>query len=287
MEEIIEENDHLILQEQVLKARLLDMLVADWDRHADQWRWGSYKFRGDNYYYAIPRDRDQAFFQTNGTLPGFIRIFGAKHINNFRKESTRLKNLNFKSWGFDKTFLNELDAAAWQKIILQFQASLSDSVIQGAVKNLPHEVYAIGGETLTRKLISRRNTLSGNVMKYYNFISSTVHVPGTAEDEFFEVSGAGDSLSVSVYGFKNKQKGKLIYQRKFLKGETSLVYLEGLEGDDKFFMAKDATSTIRLQIKGGAGRNVYDLGGSIRTIVQDAKSGDNKVLNKGSGITLK
>jgi hypothetical protein len=286
MEEIIEENDHLILQEQVLKARLLDMLVADWDRHADQWRWGSYKFRGDNYYYAIPRDRDQAFFQSNGWLPLFIRIFGAKHINNFRKESDRLKNLNFKSWSFDKTFLNELDASAWQKTIQQFQASLSDSVIEAAVKNLPHEVYAIGGDALTKKLINRRNTLPGNAMKYYNFISGTVHVLGTDEEELFEVRGAGDSLNVSVYRFKNEQKGKLIYERRFLKRETSLVSLAGLNGSDKFFMAKDAASTIRLQITGGSGNNVYDLGGNIRTSVQDKKPGD-RFLNKGSGITLK
>jgi hypothetical protein len=182
--------------------------------------------------------------------------------------------------------LNELDALSWQRSILQFQSSLSDSVIQVAVRSLPSEVYAISGPSLTQKLISRRNTLAANAMKYYKFISGSVHVLGTAEDELFEVTGAGDSLNVNIYRFKNRQKGKLIYQRRFVRKETALVYLEGLEGVDKFVIAKDAASTIRLNIKGGSGSDVYDLGGKIRTIVQDSTS-NNLFLNKGSRVTLK
>lgn len=36
LKELLNENDHLVIQQAVLRARLLDMLVADWDRHADQ-----------------------------------------------------------------------------------------------------------------------------------------------------------------------------------------------------------------------------------------------------------
>ena len=73
VEKLFEENDHLVIQQEVLKARLLDMLIADWDRHADQWRWGKFERGGMDYYYAIPRDRDQAFFQSNGLLVKIAR----------------------------------------------------------------------------------------------------------------------------------------------------------------------------------------------------------------------
>ena len=53
MEDIIDENDHLVLQEVVLKARLLDMLIGDWDRHADQWRWGEIDANNEKYYYKV------------------------------------------------------------------------------------------------------------------------------------------------------------------------------------------------------------------------------------------
>jgi hypothetical protein len=42
LENVFKETDHRLLQKAMLKARLLDMLIADWDRHEDQWRWGVY-----------------------------------------------------------------------------------------------------------------------------------------------------------------------------------------------------------------------------------------------------
>ena len=30
-------------EKEYMKARLFDMLIGDWDRHSDQWRWGEYK----------------------------------------------------------------------------------------------------------------------------------------------------------------------------------------------------------------------------------------------------
>jgi hypothetical protein len=35
------------------------MLIGDWDRHYDQWRWAEYKKKGQVIYRPIPRDRDQ------------------------------------------------------------------------------------------------------------------------------------------------------------------------------------------------------------------------------------
>jgi hypothetical protein len=43
-----------------IKARLFDMLIGDWNRNEDQWRWGEYK-KKKIVYKPIPRDRDQAF----------------------------------------------------------------------------------------------------------------------------------------------------------------------------------------------------------------------------------
>ena len=50
-------------QDQVLRSRLFDIWIGDWDRHDDQWRWASFKDKnGFTYYQPIPRDRDQIFF---------------------------------------------------------------------------------------------------------------------------------------------------------------------------------------------------------------------------------
>jgi hypothetical protein len=52
--------------EEFLKARLMDMLLGDWDRHMDQWRWAKYEESDGKIWKPIPRDRDQAFSKYDG-----------------------------------------------------------------------------------------------------------------------------------------------------------------------------------------------------------------------------
>ena len=53
-----EDNDDNVDQHALLRARILDMFVMDFDRHEDQWQWGAIdKIKGKTYF-PIPRDRD-------------------------------------------------------------------------------------------------------------------------------------------------------------------------------------------------------------------------------------
>ena len=65
---MLDENDHLPDQPMVLQARLLDILTGDFDRHFDQWRWGTVDTGKGKTYYPIPRDRDQALFYSDGAV---------------------------------------------------------------------------------------------------------------------------------------------------------------------------------------------------------------------------
>ena len=47
-----------------LRARLVDLMIGDWDRHERQWRWA--KFPGSDLWEPIPEDRDQAFSRYQG-----------------------------------------------------------------------------------------------------------------------------------------------------------------------------------------------------------------------------
>jgi len=42
LEHMAEDNDVHIDQKQVLRSRIFDMWIGDWDRHDDQWRWGEF-----------------------------------------------------------------------------------------------------------------------------------------------------------------------------------------------------------------------------------------------------
>ena len=76
--------DHVVDQKWVLKSRLFDMWLHDWDRHDDQWRWASDKKGDETVYRPIPRDRDQVFFTFDGPLPWLVSNFGLKKFRTFK-----------------------------------------------------------------------------------------------------------------------------------------------------------------------------------------------------------
>jgi hypothetical protein len=265
LEDLMKDNDHLVMQEQVLRARLLDMLVADWDRHADQWKWGKVDSGDTKYYYVIPRDRDFAYFNSGGLLVKIVSTFSIPHMRGFTAESKALKKLNTKTWFFDHNFLNELDSEKWKRIIADFQQDISDSVISAAVRRIPPEVYAISGREIEEKLRSRRDGLMKNGIKYYEYLAKSVHVMGTDKSDYFRVTESGDDLAVAIYQYKDSKPGKLVYQRTFRRGETDEIHLQGFGDDDHFEIDGNVSSKILLHIAGGDGTDSLTKGnGKIR-----------------------
>ncbi|MEM6734276.1 MAG: hypothetical protein AAF658_22115, partial [Myxococcota bacterium] len=64
-----------IAQEEWLRARLLDILLGDWDRHQDQWRFARVpQADGTDLYRPIPRDRDQACAHYDGAFLYVARL---------------------------------------------------------------------------------------------------------------------------------------------------------------------------------------------------------------------
>lgn len=157
-------------QEAYLKARMVDWLVADWDRHDDQWRWTEKKTDSGFAFHIVPRDRDQAFFRSNGLLVKFFGLFFLPHINKFNKSARGIKGLSTKSWQYDQEFTNRLTRKDWEKMIKEFQKNVSDSVIETAMRRQPPEIFAIRGDKLIKKLQSRRDGLLKHSMKYYDFL---------------------------------------------------------------------------------------------------------------------
>jgi hypothetical protein len=160
-----------IMQKELLKARLLDMVMGDWDRHEDQWRWGIRNSGSARYIYPVPRDRDHALFYTRGLIPAFMKLTFEPHLVGFNKNGNGLKKLNRKARSLDKMFLNELNRNDWETITREFQSELSDEVIDASVNRLPPEIAAIDGHIIQQKLKSRRDRLFAQAMRYYDYLS--------------------------------------------------------------------------------------------------------------------
>ncbi len=281
LQNIINDNRYKIQQPVLLKARIMDMIVSDWDRHSDNWRWGIKDSAGLLHYYAIPRDRDWVFYKSGGLVPKLIKFLALRHLISFTDEPRHIKNLSWKASLFDKKFLNELTAADWEQTIKEVQTAVTDSAIEAAVKKMPASVYALDGVTFITRIKSRRDALKGEVMKYYNFLSEEIIINGSNKNELFSVVSDGVDLKILVYQTGEKgSKQKKIYERNFSSSETYLITINGLGGDDVFETDEKAKSKIRIKIYGGGGNDSYDLKGDIKTHVYDAASEKNSIVNR-------
>jgi len=267
---IIDNSKNHIDQQQVLRARLLDMLIGDFDRHFDQWKFGSTDTGAGKLYYPVPKDRDQAFFNSNGIVVQAASLSALPFLTGFKDHYINIKWFNWVERYFDRIFMNNLDGNQWQQIVHDFQNNLTDSVIHESVKQLPPEVYKLDSAVLTKKLQSRVKLLDKAAMKYYDFLAEEVNVVASNKDEYFKIMNNGPDLEIKV--FKRKESddsANMMYHRIFKSEETKYINLYGLNGNDIFEVAPDVNSKIRLRMIGGSGIDSFLVKGGIRTSVYD------------------
>lgn len=254
------DNDERVDQKSVLRARLLDMYIMDFDRHDDQWRWYREKHKGTHYYYPVPRDRDQAFFLNQGVIPRLAaRPWLLPGIQGFRDQIPDINGFNFSARYFDRSFMNELDEKDWKKQTEKFLKKMTDSVIEAAVNAFPDSIKAQVGPMMLHRLSARRNILEENVMKYYRFLAKAVDIPATEKTELITVDKLkGGEVALNIN--KISKKGEVqqsIYSRTFDPRVTKEVNVYGLGGGDQFVVRGDHATPIRVRLIGGAEPDTY------------------------------
>src|SRR5699024_10805527 len=124
-------------EKQLVRSRLFDMYIGDWDRNEKQWFWAETLTDSTSVYEPIPIDRDNAFYRSDGLILGLARRFVMPKFQNFGDYIDNIKGLNLNSQHFDRWFINELSREAWIAIARQMQQTITDSVITAAVEQWP------------------------------------------------------------------------------------------------------------------------------------------------------
>jgi len=140
-----------------LTARLMDVLMGDWDRHEGQLRWARMRRGGAGEWVVIPRDRDYAFSDYRGVIPGLARRVDPKIVR-FDAEYRDLPGLLVKSRALDRRLLCGVPASAWDSTAAATARALSDSVIAGAMGRMPRE-WITRSTPLAATLFVRRDRL--------------------------------------------------------------------------------------------------------------------------------
>ncbi|MGN6249282.1 MAG: BamA/TamA family outer membrane protein [Ginsengibacter sp.] len=262
--------DH-VDQQAVLRARLFDMVIGDWDRHFGQWDFGKTDTGVGKLYFPIPKDRDQAFFNSDGLLAKAVSLSAIPYLQGFKKNYPNINWFNWEERDFDRFFMNNLDEPTWKNTISDFQKNLSDSVIDTALKRLPPEIYPLTAKKIRKKLKGRRDLLSTKGIKYYKFLSREVNVVSSNKDEYFRVMKAPEK-GIELKVFKRKDENDsstMMYDRIFDPNVTKYVNMYGLNGNDFFHVDSNVNSRIKLRMIGGQGIDTFDISGHIKNKVYD------------------
>jgi hypothetical protein len=282
LQKMVEDNDQRADQKAVLTARLLDMLIADWDRHFDQWKWGTRDTGRGKIFYPIPKDRDQALAYSDGFLVKYASSNTLPFLKGFQKTIPKINWLNWAARDFDRAFLNQLSFNEWKEVVEKFQERLTDSVLNKAVGSFPPAIYAEDKNTIKDKLKNRRDLMMKRAMKYYHFLSHYVNIVGSNKPEYFRISTETDGrLKVSVYERRNNMDTAYrLYSRTFDHKDTKELRLYGLNGNDLFETDESVSSKIKIRIIGGRGNDTFDIKGHVPTVLYDLDSAANYVVHK-------
>jgi hypothetical protein len=254
LEKLQEDNDNLVDQKQVLKSRLFDLVIGDWDRHDDQWRWAEFEEDKRATYQPIPRDRDQTFFVNEGILPRlWSRKWALPKFEGFDEEIDWVPGLAYNARYFDRSFLTALDQDDWIETVREIQQGLTDSVIVSAIRLWPPEIYALHGEEIIRNLKARRDNLMEAGLELYRFLAREVEVVGSDKHEAFDVVRQPDgNVVVDVYKTgKEGDRREHLFHRTFKPTETREIRLYGRGGLDHFDVRGEAQSSIKVRVIGG------------------------------------
>lgn len=144
-----------------LRARLLDLLVGDWDRHEDQWRWTPNKDGKRRMYIAVPRDRDQVFHVNQGVFPTLAALpWIDPTLQNFTRDIPRIRYAIYKTRFMKRFPDSQFSYDEWMQITNDFVKAETDDVLEAGLKRLPAESYKLRHNELLKILKKRRDKYS-------------------------------------------------------------------------------------------------------------------------------
>lgn len=261
-------------EEAYIKARLFDMLIGDWDRHQDQWRWSEFK-KGDKVIYKpIPRDRDQAFAKVDGNLMRLLlNIPGVRHITNFEADYPSEKWFNFSAHSLDVAFIKNATEEDWKKQANYIINELTDEVIDESFAGLPKEIKE--DETtlsIKNKLKIRKKGLENFALRYYALLQKRIILTGTdKKDKFLIERLANGDTKVSWFRLK-KEGEEFQFSRTYAKQKTKEIWIYGLDDDDEFDVKGKEKSTITIRLIGGQNHDTYTVENGKKVKIYDYKS---------------
>jgi len=184
LRKIFENPNHQVDRHEYLKARLFDILIGDWDRHEDNWKWAAFKEGSKVRYRPIPKDRDNAYTKWDGVLPSLAdEDFALFHLEGFDKKIRGFRSLVYQARNLDRLLLNSLSESDFREQAELIQTEISESDIRQAIAELPPTSFELSGQEIIEKLILRKNDLEKYAEKFYHLLNKEIVINGSNLDD--------------------------------------------------------------------------------------------------------
>ncbi|RRQ50644.1 hypothetical protein DZC72_08965 [Maribacter algicola] len=273
LERIKRDESFAIDQKNFIRARIFDMLIGDWDRHQDQWRWIEYETPdGEKEFMPVPRDRDNVFPRFDGNAMRLVKLFvpTSKRWQTFDGDIDNTKWQNMGGNKLDRALLTKYGVDTWVEEAEYIQEHMTPQAIEQAFMRLPVEVRDNTAQFLEQSLKERLKTLPDKAREYGEYLNKVVAVTGTEKDDLFEVEKLPDgALSVTIRRLLTDRKNEIFFQRIFKESETKEVWLYGLGDDDIFRVTGNTDPGIKIKVIGGYGEDIYEIANKKRIKVYD------------------
>ncbi len=157
-DELAENPDARINERALVRARLFDLLIGDWDRHSKQWGWiEQLQADGTKLYTPLPTDRDNAFYNPGGLIPWIItRPKVTPFLRPFKKKIDYVPGM---ITAFDQFFLLHVPESIFIEEAEYLQADLTDEEIENAFEIWPEQFYKIDAKKMIKKVMARKSKL--------------------------------------------------------------------------------------------------------------------------------
>ncbi len=237
-------------REWYLRARLIDILVGDWDRHEGQFFWVITTVNGEKVARVYQLDHDGAYFVMTGLLPSMAtRMRPLRKFQHFGEKVRELDGLNEQARYMDEMFLNELARESWITTAEDLKEQLNDEVLLEALKRMPDEIYQSAGSDLFNKLKSRRDNLQEYARQFYATIAEDLDITGTVKDNRFVISETTDGrIEIALYQPADDEREYIRFRREIDTENVRSVRLFGIGGQNRYEFDLTKNLPILIQI---------------------------------------
>ncbi|AVR46926.1 phosphoesterase [Christiangramia fulva] len=269
-----------------VRARIFDMLIGDWDRHQDQWRWAEIeKDNGKHIFEPIPRDRDQVFSNFDGAFFGTLRAISgfANQFSVYGKDIKNVEWFNIASLGLDRQLIQNTGKAAWIEQAKFIKEHVTDEVIEKAFEQLPKETRGEATQELIENVKGRRDNIVEIAERYYKHLAKLAIVTGTDKDDFVDVQRLPDGTTkVTISRKKDGKRAEILSEKIYKPKETKEIWIYALDDDDKISVTGKGPGKIFVRIIGGHDNDIYSIENNQKLKLYDYKSLPNTIEKAGN-----